>query len=220
MNITSIILAIVISAPALLVAITFHEVAHGLAASAMGDKTAKMLGRLSLNPIKHIDLAGTIIIPILLLVVTRGQFSFGYAKPVPINPRNFKNPRRGMALSAAAGPAMNFALTVACVIIIRFIIYPLNNIVSPHVSEALLQPLFLIIKNGIVFNIILGIFNLIPIPPLDGGRIAVGFLPPDLARPLSRLEPYGIFIVLFLIYFVDLGFIFEPVLNFFLRLIQ
>jgi Zn-dependent protease len=169
-----------------LVAITFHEAAHGLAAHLLGDDTAWRLGRVSFNPLKHIDPVGTILLPGILLLV-RSPFLFGYAKPVPVNFRALRNPRRDMVLVAAAGPAMNIALAVVAALLFHLIGY-LPNTLAPWVTENL--------KNGLVVNVVLAVFNLFPIPPLDGGRILVGVLPKAMAAPVARLEPYGIAILL------------------------
>jgi Zn-dependent protease len=169
-----------------LVAVTFHEAAHGLAAHLLGDDTAWRLGRVSFNPLKHIDPVGTILLPGILLLV-RSPFLFGYAKPVPVNFRALRNPRRDMVLVAAAGPAMNIALAVVAALLFHLIGY-LPNTLAPWVTENL--------KNGLVVNVVLAVFNLFPIPPLDGGRILVGILPKAMAAPVARLEPYGIAILL------------------------
>ena len=169
-----------------LVAITFHEAAHGLAAHFLGDDTAWRLGRVSFNPLKHIDPVGTILLPGILLLV-HSPFLFGYAKPVPVNFRALRNPRRDMVLVAAAGPAMNIALAVVAALLFHLVGY-LPPTVAPWVTENL--------KNGLIINVVLAVFNLFPIPPLDGGRILVGILPKAMAAPVARLEPYGIAILL------------------------
>jgi Zn-dependent protease len=169
-----------------LVAITFHEAAHGLAAHRLGDDTAWRLGRVSFNPLKHIDPVGTILLPGILLLV-HSPFLFGYAKPVPVNFRALRNPRRDMVLVAAAGPAMNIALAVVAALLFHLVGY-LPPTLAPWVTENL--------KNGLIINVVLAVFNLFPIPPLDGGRILVGVLPKAMAAPVARLEPYGIAILL------------------------
>ena len=169
-----------------IIAITFHEAAHGFVAHLLGDDTAWRLGRVSFNPLKHIDPVGTILLPGILLLV-RSPFLFGYAKPVPVNFRALRNPRRDMVLVAAAGPAMNIALAVVAALSFHLIGY-LPNTLAPWVTENL--------KNGLVVNVVLAVFNLFPIPPLDGGRILVGILPKAMAAPVARLEPYGLAILL------------------------
>ena len=169
-----------------LVAITFHEAAHGFAAHLLGDDTAWRLGRVSFNPLKHIDPVGTILLPGILLLV-HSPFLFGYAKPVPVNFRALRNPRRDMVLVAAAGPAMNIALAVVAALLFHLVGY-LPPTLAPWVTENL--------KNGLIINVVLAVFNLFPIPPLDGGRILVGVLPKAMAAPVARLEPYGLAILL------------------------
>lgn len=178
----------------LLFAITVHEAAHGWMARRLGDRTAEMLGRLTLNPLKHIDPIGTILVPITLLVTTKlllGDYGliFGWAKPVPVDPRNFDHPRRDMAAVAAAGPMVNLVMALIWAVIAK--IGLLLSAVSPWASV----PLVLMGKIGIFLNAILMILNLLPLPPLDGGRVVVGLLPAPLADKVARIEPYGMFVL-------------------------
>ncbi|MEW6109472.1 MAG: site-2 protease family protein [Nitrospirota bacterium] len=211
---------LLISALPILIAITFHEVSHGLVANKLGDPTAKMLGRLTLNPIAHIDIFGTILMPVILIVLTNGQFVFGYAKPVPINPMNFKNPRRDMAISAAAGPVTNIILAVISVIVLKFILTPLSVFSPEVIAQKIFTPLLMIFTSSAVINIVLAAFNMIPIPPLDGGRVLVGLLPHRQAISFSKIEPFGFIIVLVLIYTGIAQAIIWPFIAFFLKLFQ
>jgi len=208
-----------ISALPVLIAITFHELSHGLIAYKLGDPTAKMMGRLTINPIAHIDLFGTILMPFLLLIFTNGQFVFGYAKPVPINPMNFKNPRKGMAISAAGGPVTNILLAIASLIILKFMVIPLSAVVPDNIGVTILAPVQMMLKSSIIINVVLASFNLIPIPPLDGGRVVVGFLPYRHAMSFSRIEPFGMIIVIILIYTGIANYFVMPMVNLFLKLL-
>lgn len=211
---------VLISALPILIAITFHEVSHGLVAYKLGDPTAKMLGRLTLNPIAHIDIFGTILLPLMLVIATNGQFVFGYAKPVPINPMNFKNPRQGMALSAAAGPVTNIVLAFLSVLLLKFVVIPMASVSPASVTETVLSPVSMILQASIVMNLVLASFNMIPIPPLDGGRVLAGLLPSRQAMSFDKIEPFGFIIVIVLIYSGIAGKIIMPFISFFLNIFQ
>jgi Zn-dependent protease len=170
----------------LVIAITFHEAAHGFVAHRLGDNTAWQLGRVSFNPLKHIDPFGTVILPGILLL-SHAPFLFGYAKPVPVNFRNLSQPRIDMVWVALAGPATNILLALAAALAFHGLgLVPANG--AQWVADNL--------QNALIINVILAVFNMLPIPPLDGGRVAVGLLPNALAIPLSRLEPYGLLILI------------------------
>jgi Zn-dependent protease len=204
---------IVIMAPPLVFAIVLHEVAHGWVANKLGDNTASSMGRLTLNPISHIDLFGTIIMPLMLFYVTNGRMVFGYAKPVPINPYNFKNPKKDMALSSLAGPGINLIMALTFSFLLRAVISPLESIVPKQSWDLIALPITLMLGYGVIINIVLAVLNLIPIPPLDGSRVVYWLLPAKPAAVYYRLEPFGTLILMALILFGALGKIMTPIIR-------
>lgn len=191
-DLSSLLEALVVIAPVAIIAITFHEAAHGFVAYKLGDPTAFQQGRVSFNPLRHIDPFGTVILPLALFFTT--GWLFGWAKPVPINPSRLNSPRRDMVLVAAAGPVINLGLALVSGI-------ALSLYGAAGEEKDFFRQLF---RWSIYFNVLIAVFNLIPIPPLDGGRIAVGLLPGSLAFPLARLEPLGMWIVIGLLLIVPL----------------
>jgi Zn-dependent protease len=186
-------------------AITFHEAAHGYAALALGDDTAKRAGRISLNPIRHVDPFGTLLVPGLmvlgqLLTIGRVEAVFGWAKPVPVDIWRLRNPRWGMVLVAAAGPAINAVLAFSAALLIHAVLAG-EGLMGPGLAEFLLRFAAL----SILANLVLGLFNLMPLPPLDGGRILVGILPRAPAIALARLEPYGLMIVIGVLFLLPMA---------------
>ena len=213
MDILSIATTVAVAAVPVIFAITVHEVAHGWTALQFGDPTAQAAGRLTLNPIKHIDPIGTVILPIGLLLFSGGQMAFGWAKPVPVAFHNLRNPRRDMILVAAAGPGSNLAMAMGWALLLGFLFSRLPELTLGHwlVSMCL---------TGITINVLLAVFNMLPIPPLDGGRVLAGLLPPNMAGLLHRVEPFGFLIVIVLLVTGNLITILGPVLFPLLRFFQ
>lgn len=173
-----------------IIAITFHEAAHGFVAWHLGDDTAKRMDRVTFNPLRHIDPVGTVILP-ALLILARAPFLFGWAKPVPVNFGRLNRPRRDMVLVAAAGPGINLALAIVSGYLIH---------VAALLPAGLSDWVIVNLQNSIIINVLLAVFNMLPLPPLDGGRVAVGLLPRALALPLARLERWGLFILVGLLF--------------------
>lgn len=193
-----------------LLAITVHETAHGWVARKLGDKTAEMQGRLTLNPLKHIDPVGTILVPGIMLLLP-GGFVFGWAKPVPVDWRNLRRPRQDMAWVAVAGPGSNFLMAIGWALAMRIALaLPADNFVA--------LPLLFMGVAGIFINIILMALNLLPLPPLDGGRVVTGLLPKRYAYYFARIEPYGIWILLALLMTGVIGWILWPLVSIFLHM--
>ncbi|HLC25294.1 MAG TPA: site-2 protease family protein, partial [bacterium] len=197
MDIRSLVVTISIVAIPIIIAIVLHEVAHGWVAWRLGDPTAKMLGRLTLNPLAHVDLFGTIILPLILLFSHSGIL-FGYAKPVPINFLNLRRPKQDMVWVAAAGPAMNLVLALFAGVVFRGL---MGMGSAAPVGGFFLEPVLRMLITAVQINVLLAIFNLIPIPPADGGRILVGLLPEGPARLVSKIEPVGMVLLMVFLLF-------------------
>lgn len=204
----------------LLLAVILHEVAHGVVALRLGDDTAQRAGRLTLNPLPHIDLIGTIVLPAVLLFA--GAPVFGYAKPVPVNYANLRDPRRGMVLVALAGPLTNLVLAVASAFVFRRLYHYLQTVedvegFALRFATLVVVPLGLIAQHSVVMNVVLAIFNLLPIPPLDGGRVLTGVLPYASARLVASLEPFGFLILMMLLMTRSLGVLLDVPVRLLLR---
>ena len=203
----------------ILAAIVFHEVAHGWVAFRLGDPTAARMGRLTLNPISHIDLFGTVILP-LLLVIAHAPFLFGYAKPVPVNFQNLRNPKRHMIWVALAGPATNIILALVSYLLLKILV-SLDLPRDGSLASIVVIPLIYMLHASARINIVLAVFNTFPIPPLDGGRVLVGLLPEPYSTTVARVEPYGFLIIVVLLMSHLLDAVLSPLVHFvhfFLRL--
>lgn len=208
----SLIQTIAIAALPVIFAITLHEAAHGYAACHFGDPTAWQMGRISLNPLRHIDLVGTIIIPASILLFSGGTFLFGYAKPVPVDFGRLRNPKKDMLWVAAAGPGANLFMALCWALMLKLAwLMPSNDFTVP-LSE--------MSKIGIIVNCVLMVLNLVPLPPLDGGRIAVSLLPHNLAWKFAKIEPWGFPILLLLLFTGLLGAVMNPLVIFAARAIE
>lgn len=175
----------------ILLAVTLHEAAHGWVASKLGDNTAKLQGRVTFNPFKHIDLFGTVLLPAAMLLMSGGQYMFGFAKPVPVNFNNLRRPRRDMILVAAAGPATNILIAVAAALLLHLG----DSVPAPYQSWVTMN-----LFNALWINVVFAVFNLMPLPPLDGGRIAVGLLPAPFSYWLARVERFGFMVLIFVLF--------------------
>jgi len=178
-----------------LMAITFHEVSHGFIAWRFGDNTARSLGRLTLNPLKHLDIIGTIMIIVI---------GIGWAKPVPVNYNNLHNPKRDMMWVAAAGPITNTIIALLSALLIRIIVPLTEPLPDSSWLQLFIEPILLMLAFSIYINLLLALFNLVPLPPLDGGRVLMGLLPYRQAAALAKIEPYGMIIIIVLVFFTDL----------------
>lgn len=202
----------------LLLAVISHEVAHGWVAEKLGDPTARLLGRISLNPLVHIDVVGTVILPLALLI-TNAPFLFGWAKPVPVQFHRLHGGRKGMAWVALAGPLTNLMLAAASALVYRLVVFLFGLGAGSGVVGLVLHPLYHMARFSVIFNLVLMAVNLFPVPPLDGGRVLTGLLPQRLAFQVARLERYGMLIVLLFVVTGWWGYVLRPVVNLFARIL-
>ena len=212
LNLSRIIQEILLVTPGFLLAITVHEFAHGYVAYRFGDHTAKAQGRLTFNPLSHLDPFGT-----LVLVVTR---MIGWAKPVPIDPRNLRNPKTDMVWISLAGPVANLVAAIVLALFFHIIVYATADGVSSQLAISILQPVILILYMGVRINVVLAVFNIIPVPPLDGSKILAGILPREQAYQFEKLEPYGFLILMLLIFTNVINYVISPPIKFIFSLLM
>lgn len=211
MNFNQIILEIAYGLVPFLLAITLHELAHAYVADRLGDPTARAAGRITLNPISHLDLIGT-----LVFLLTR---MIGWAKPVPVNPFNLRNPKKDMLLVSLAGPGANIALAIVSSLLLRVLYVFIHSHPQGGGTSFFFLPLFQMAKFGLIINVVLAVFNLIPIPPLDGSKILMGLLPDEQAEAYARIEPYGFPILIIFLVIGGIDFVIRPVINLIIRIL-
>ncbi|MEJ2716167.1 MAG: site-2 protease family protein [Deltaproteobacteria bacterium] len=209
-DISHIIQLLVVIVPGFLLAITVHEFTHGYVALRFGDPTAKLSGRLTFNPISHLDPFGAFV----LVVTAIAGFAIGWAKPVPVDPRYFRNPRSDMMWVSFGGPAANIVTAAVLAFGLHALAFSAQGLIMGQAAQFVLGPLYLILRFAVRINVVLAVFNLIPVPPLDGSKILQGLLPHDLAYQMERLEPYGFIILMLLIFTGVIGYLIVPPITF------